>query len=129
MYRLRILVVEDLHDSADSMALLLDIWGCTPTVAYGGEKAIEIAPTLCPDVVILDLELPDISGFEVARQLRESPTTASSLLVAITGHGQAAVVQRCKDAGIDLHFLKPVDPEEIKKVLESRSQYLLACTG
>ena len=129
MYRLRILVVEDLHDSADSMALLLECWGCTPTVAYGGEKAIEIAPTLCPDVVILDLELPDISGLEVARQLRQSPTTASALLVAVTGHGQAGVVQRCQDAGIDLHFLKPVDLEELKTVLETRCQYLLACTS
>jgi CheY-like chemotaxis protein len=68
---------------------------------------------------LLDLGLPDISGFEVARQLRRSPTTASALLVAITGQGQATVVQRCKDAGIDVHLLKPVDPEEIKKVLNS----------
>jgi len=118
---LRILVVEDLHDIADSMSLLLDLWGYKTNVVYGGRQAIELAETLHPDVVFLDIELPDISGFEVARQLKQSSATASPLLVAITGCGQEDDVRRCKEAGIDLHFLKPVDPEEIKRVLTSRA--------
>jgi CheY-like chemotaxis protein len=117
MGRSRILVVEDYHDAAALMALLLEYWGYKPTVVYEGKKAIEVAPSLCPEVVFLDLGLPDMSGFEVARQLRRSPATASALIVAITGHGQTAVVQRCEAAGIDVHLLKPVDPEEIEKVL------------
>jgi CheY-like chemotaxis protein len=119
MYGLRILVVEVLHDMADSMGLLLELWGFMPTVVYEGKKAIEVAPTSCPDVVFLDLELPDISGFEIARQLRQSPATASAILVAVTGYGRAEDIPRCKEAGIDLHYLKPVEPEEIKKVLNS----------
>jgi CheY-like chemotaxis protein len=129
MDRLRILVVDDLSDGADSMAFLLEQWNHKLVVVNEGKKAIEIARTVCPDVVFLDLGLPDIPGFEVARQLRTSPTTASALLVAITGCGQAAAIQQCQEVGIDLHFLKPVDPEEIKKVLETWDEYLLSRTG
>ena len=129
MDRLRILVVDDLFDGADSMAFLLEQWNHRPVVVNKGKKAIEIARTLCPDVVFLDLGVPDISGFDVARQLRQSPETASALLVGITGCGQAAAIQRGKEVGFDLHFLKPVDPEEIKKVLEFWDEYLLSCTG
>jgi CheY-like chemotaxis protein len=101
------------------MAILLDFWGCNPTVVYEGRTAVELAPTLCPDVVFLDIGLPDVSGYEVARQLRQSPATASALIVAITGYGRAEDIRCCKEAGMDVHLLKPVDPEEIKKVLTS----------
>src|SRR5262249_25729248 len=124
MCRIRILLVEDLHDTADSLALLFEIWGYNPTVVYEGKKAIEVAPTLCPDVVFLDLEVPDVSSFDVVRQLRQSPTTASALFIAITGYGREDDIRRCKDVGIDLHFLKPVDPDDIKKVLISWEQSL-----
>jgi CheY-like chemotaxis protein len=120
MDRFCIIVVEDSPDAADSMALLLEYWGYKPTVVYEGKKAIEVAPLLCPDVVLVDLELPDVSGFEVARQLRQSPTTASAFLVAITGYRQPADGQCCGEAGIDLHLVKPADPLEIKSVVASR---------
>ncbi len=129
MDELRILVVEDQHDTADSTGLLLQFWGYKPTVVYDGKKAIDVAPTLCPDVVFLDIGLPDVNGYEVALRLRGMPELTKTLLVAITGYGRPADIQRCKEVGIDLHFLKPADPEEIKNVLESRGQYLLPCTG
>ena len=124
MHGLCILVVEDLPDAADSMSLLLEQWGYKPAVVYEGKQAIEIAPTLCLDIVLLDFDLPDISGFEVARQLRQSATTASSLLVAISRYGRKEDIRRCKEAGIDIHFFKPVDPQIIKKVLTSWEQSL-----
>jgi CheY-like chemotaxis protein len=84
------------------------------------------------DVVLLDIGLPRLDGYEVARRLRQLPGMAKALLVAITGYGHAADVQRCKEAGFDCHFLKPVDPGEIQKVLAKaeslgREQRQLAC--
>src|SRR5215831_15083407 len=99
MHGLCILVVEQLPDAADSMASLLEQWGYKPAVVYEGKQALEIASTLCLDVVFLDINLPDMSGFEVARQLRQSPTTASSLLVAISRYGRKEDIRRCKKAG------------------------------
>ena len=124
MQPLRILVVEDLHDTADSLAMLLELWGYQPTVVYEGKKAIEAASTLCPDVILLDIDLPDENGYNVARQLRQIPELAKTLLLAITGYRQESDAQRCRETGIDLHFLKPVDLEIIKKVLISMEQSL-----
>jgi two-component system CheB/CheR fusion protein len=114
---LRILVVEDLHDSANSMAILLKLWGYQSAIAYDGEFACELATTFRPDVVLLDIGLPGMDGYEVARQLRQLPGMATALLVAITGYGREADVQRGKEAGIYSHFLKPVDPDRLKQLL------------
>ena len=114
---LRILVVEDLHDSADSLALLLRLWGYEAAVAYDGPSALAMASAHSPDVVLLDIGLPGMDGCEVARQLRRLPGMNRALLFAITGYGQEADVQRCKEAGIHRHFLKPVDPAELQQVL------------
>jgi CheY-like chemotaxis protein len=119
---LRILVVDDTHDIADTMALLLQLWGYQTVAVYEGQQAVESATTFLPDVVLLDIGLPGIDGFEVARRLRRLPALAKTLLVAVTSYGRAADIQRGKEAGIDLHFLKPVDPNEIKKVLETATK-------
>ena len=114
---MRILVVEDLPDSANSMALLLDLWGYQSAIAYDGERACELAATAPADVVFLDIDLPGIDGYDVAHRLRRLPEMSTALLVAITGYGREADVQRCKEAGIDYHFLKPVDPAALQQLL------------
>jgi CheY-like chemotaxis protein len=114
---LRILVVEDLHDSADSMGLLLELWGYQAVITYEGADALAAASATPPDVVFLDIGLPGMDGCEMVRRLRQMPRMATALLVAITGYGRMADVQRCKEAGIDCHFLKPVDPTELKQLL------------
>ena len=114
---MRILVVEDLQDAANSMAILLKVWGYQSSVAYDGEFACELATTFRPDVVLLDIDLPGIDGCEVARRLRQLPEMAHTFLVAISGYGQQVDVERCKEAGIDRHFLKPVDPLELQQLL------------
>jgi CheY-like chemotaxis protein len=114
---LRILVVEDLRDSADSMALLLKLWGHESAAAYDGEHALATAAAFRPSVVLLDIELPGMDGCEVARRLRQSRETAAAVIVAITGYGQEADLRRYKEAAIDHHFLKPVDPVDLQELL------------
>jgi CheY-like chemotaxis protein len=132
MQPLRILVVEDLRDSAHSLALLVRLWGHEAVVTYDGAAALAAASAVPPDVVFLDIGLPGMDGCEVARQLRRLPGMAAALLVAITGYGQADDVRRCKEAGIDRHFLKPADPNELEKLLAraeelGRERRSLAC--
>jgi CheY-like chemotaxis protein len=129
---LRVLIVDDLHDSADSLAQLIRFWGHEPVVAYEASAALQEASATPPDVVLLDIGLPKMDGWELARRLRQLPGMAKALLVALTGYGQEADVQRCKEAGIDCHFLKPVDPDELKQLLDKaeklgHQQRQLAC--
>jgi two-component system CheB/CheR fusion protein len=122
MRELSILVVEDQAVVADSMVLLLEKLGYKPVVVYEGKHAIKMASTFRVDVVFLDIRLPDIDGFEVARQLRRMPEHSKTFVVAITGYGEEADIQRFEEVGIDLHLLKPVEPETIKQVLTSWEQ-------
>jgi CheY-like chemotaxis protein len=116
---LRVLVTDDVPDSADSMGMLLRLWGHEARVAYGGEEALEAAASERPDVVLLDIDLPDVPGLEVARRLRADPRTRDIRLVALTGFGQREDRRRTREAGFDEHLVKPVDPKELKKLLES----------
>ena len=110
----RILVVDDNRDAADSLAMLLQMDGHEVRVAYAGKQALEIAASgFVPDVAILDLGLPDIDGYELARQLRLDPKMQRATLVALTGWGQDEHKQRAREAGFDHHLTKPVDPDRL----------------
>jgi two-component system CheB/CheR fusion protein len=115
---LRILVVEDSADTAQTMQLLLRLWGRDCLVAGAGPAALEVAAAFGPDVVFLDIGLPGLNGYEVARRLRHHPATAAALLVAVTGYGQPRDVQLCWEAGFDCHLLKPVEPQALRGLLE-----------
>jgi CheY-like chemotaxis protein len=91
-------------------------------VAYSGQSALETAALYLPDVVLLDIGLPEIDGYEVARRLRQDPKTKHVLLIAVSGYGQGTDRERSRDAGFDAHMVKPVDPEEIQRILASRAQ-------
>jgi signal transduction histidine kinase len=115
--RRRILVVDDNRDAADSLAMLLGLEGHEVRVAYAGRDGIESAREFAPDTVILDLGLPDLSGYEVARALRQEVTLASTTLIALTGWGQDEHRRRAIDAGFDHHVTKPVDPDVLDRLL------------
>jgi CheY-like chemotaxis protein len=115
--KLRVLVVEDHADSAETLAVLLRLHGHEVDVAPDGPTALRIAAQNPPDVALLDIGLPGMDGFEVARRLQEQVAGKMPLLVAVTGYGQEEHRRRSKQAGIDLHLLKPVDPEELKQLL------------
>jgi CheY-like chemotaxis protein len=113
----RVLVVDDNQDAADSLAMLLGVRGEDVRIAYDGAKALEVEREFKPDVVLLDIGLPALSGYDVAERIREKRGD-KVLIVAITGWGQEKDLRRAEDAGIDHHFTKPVDFEALVALLE-----------
>jgi signal transduction histidine kinase len=116
----RILVVDDNRDAADSLALLLRLGGHEVGVAYSGEAALEVVRMTPPEVVLLDIGLPAMDGYEVARQLRVQHGS-QLLLVAISGYGQEEDRARSQEAGFDEHLVKPVDPNAVRALLAGRT--------
>lgn len=114
---LSILVVDNDPDSADSLALLLEHWNHRVCVAYDGAQAIEVFRRQLPSVVLLDIGLPDIDGYDVARRLKQEKHKA--LLVALTGYGNDGDRRTAAEAGFDRHFVKPVDLRDLEELLAS----------
>jgi CheY-like chemotaxis protein len=115
----RLLIVDDNRDAAESMAMLLQIWGHEVRCAYDGPSALEVSATYRPQVVILDIGLPGMDGYEVASRLRESPQAAQAVLIAVTGYGREEDRLRSRRAGFDHHMVKPVGPDALQKLLSS----------
>ncbi|MFO1431875.1 MAG: ATP-binding protein [Candidatus Competibacteraceae bacterium] len=113
----RILVVDDNVDVAESMAVLLELEGHQVRTVYTAHAALEAARTFRPDVVLLDIGLPGMDGYEVARRLRASPATRHVLLIALTGYGREEDRARSKAAGFDRHLVKPVEPEALNALI------------
>jgi signal transduction histidine kinase len=114
---LRILIVEDNPDTARSLQLLLRRFGHEVETAHTGPTGVSAASTWLPEVVLCDLGLPELDGYGVARALRESPTTCGTRLIALSGYGQEEDLRRSREAGFDLHLIKPVDPMELQQLL------------
>ncbi|MBI0329662.1 ATP-binding protein [Burkholderia plantarii] len=113
----RVLIVDDNADAADSLSILLGLQGHTVEVAYSAEDAIRRAETFCPQVALLDIGLPRMSGYELARTLRAMPQLAGTRLVAVTGYGQTDDVRTAREAGFDEHLVKPVEPSALERSL------------
>jgi CheY-like chemotaxis protein/two-component sensor histidine kinase len=118
---IRVLVVEDNRDAAETLQDLLKLAGCTVALAYSGPQALAIAPEFHPEVVLCDLGLPGMSGYEVGATLRQHPASARAQLIAVSGYGQAEDRERSRAAGFDLHLVKPVEPSELLRLLELRT--------
>jgi CheY-like chemotaxis protein len=114
---LRILIVDDNHDSADMLATLLTFSGHETYTANDGLTAVDRAANLEPDVIFMDIGLPELNGYEAARKIRERQSDKRPLLVALTGWGQDADRHRSEDAGFDAHVVKPVDDMVLAKLL------------
>jgi len=115
----RVLVVDDNVDSAESMAVLLRLYGHDVRLAHDGEAALEEARSFRPDVMFLDISLPKMDGYEVARRLRLEPAMGGLTLVAMTGYGQEEERRRTREAGFHSHLVKPVDFEMLQELLSS----------
>ena len=114
-------MVEDSADNSTALRLLLKRWGHEVVVAADGPAALSAATTFCPDVVLLDIGLPGMDGYEVASRLRALPGLGRALVVASTGFGRSEDVERCLRAGCDIHLLKPYDPPTLKRLLDHRA--------
>jgi CheY-like chemotaxis protein len=111
---LRVLIVEDSRDAAQSLALLIRSYSNhLVDIAFTGEEALQLADTFRPDVILLDIGLPKMNGFEVAERLRNKPETTNIVIIAITGHCQASDLEASAAAGINLHLAKPVELNEL----------------
>jgi len=115
--RCRVLVADDNNDAAESLGLLLNIDGHDVLLAHTGQDALDLASREQPDACILDIGMPGMSGYDVARELRAKDWGKDMLLVALTGWGQGSDVARAMDAGFDRHYTKPVDIAEIQRVI------------
>jgi signal transduction histidine kinase len=118
---LKVLVVDDNVDGAVSLGIVLRLWGHEVQVAHDGWKALEDACGRRFDVVVLDIGLPGLDGYEVARRLRKRTGWEKVFLIAMTGYGQNDDRRRSQEAGFDLHFVKPVDPAVLEKVLRDKA--------
>jgi PAS domain S-box-containing protein len=116
---LRILVVDDNHDSAESLAMLLTLGGHDVRTAHDGVAAVDAARTFRPRVVLMDIGMPRVNGYEAARTIREAPWGRDVILIALTGWGQDEDKRRTAEAGFDAHLTKPMDPHEFEAVLAS----------
>jgi CheY-like chemotaxis protein len=114
---LRIMIVDDNEDSANSLASLLQLDGHETETAYAPQTALERIPQFAPSLVLLDIGLPGMDGYEVARRLRVRPELASVRLIAVTGYGQAEDQQRARAAGFDDHLIKPVDLMRLRTII------------
>jgi CheY-like chemotaxis protein len=119
---LKVLIVEDSADCAYSSAKLLRLFGHDVEIALDGRQAIEAATLNKFDVVLLDIGLPEMDGYEVAQQLIKTQTDHPPLIIAVTGYGQESDRRRAAAAGIDLHLTKPISQNNLIKILRTFRQ-------
>jgi CheY-like chemotaxis protein len=117
----RILVVDDNEDAAEGLADYLRALGHQVRLAYDGATALDEARRHRPELVFLDIAMPRMDGYELARRLRAEQELSSCVLVALTGFGQESDRQLAREAGFDHHLVKPIDIEKVRKVLETRA--------
>jgi CheY-like chemotaxis protein len=113
----RVLVVDDNRDAADTLALLLELMGHVTRTAHDGVAALEAGAAFEPEIVLLDIGLPRMNGYEVCRKLREEAWGRGAFVVALTGWGQAEDQRNASEAGFDRHLVKPVEEDVLQKVL------------
>jgi CheY-like chemotaxis protein len=115
--RVRILLVEDYEDAAQSMAMLLKLHDYQVDIVRDGAQAIAAALLQRPDAILLDIGLPGVNGYQVASTLRQEASCKDTLIIAVSGYGQAEDQRRSREAGIDHHLLKPIDSEVLLELL------------
>jgi CheY-like chemotaxis protein len=114
---LRILVADDNADAADSLAMLLQADGHVVLTASDGKRAIEVAEAFRPEVILMDVAMPHVDGLDATREIRRHPWGAGIRIIALTAWGQETERRRTREAGMDAHLVKPVDPRALTAAL------------
>jgi len=122
--RLRVLIVDDNPDAADSLALLIGCWGFQPKTVYDAQAALAVATEFAPHCFVLDIAMPGMDGYELARQIRQRPELRSAKLVALTAFSSETHKSRLQEAGFDHYLTKPADPGELERLLFMLAQTL-----
>jgi CheY-like chemotaxis protein len=112
-----VLVVDDNVDAAVSTAMMLQIMGSETRTAHDGLEALEVAAEFRPDLILLDIGMPELNGYEAARRIREQPWGRVIALAAVTGWGQEDDRRRSQEAGFDYHLVKPIELAALQKLL------------
>jgi CheY-like chemotaxis protein len=115
----RVLIVDDDAEGREALRALLEVWGHQVEVAENGERGLELTLKARPDVVLLDLGMPDLDGYEVARRIRAAPGGDKPFIVALTGWGRVEDHRRARAAGFDTYILKPADVDHLQALLAS----------
>jgi CheY-like chemotaxis protein len=113
----RILIADDNLDAASSLGMLLEMMGHEVCVVHDGVKAVEGAVTFRPDIILLDIGMPQLNGYEACSRIREQPSNKGILIVALTGWSQDDKIQRLQQAGFDFHLIKPLEIAALEKLL------------
>lgn len=121
---LRVLVVDDNEDAANSLVVLLSMWGYDCRVSYNGMTALDTARDYQPDCLLLDINMPGMDGYTVARRIRQQPELGRVKLVALTAYSDGTHSRRIREAGFDHHVVKPADVEELQRLLQMLEQVL-----
>ncbi len=119
--RIQVLVVDDNEDAANMLAMAMQFYGYQTVVAFSGAEALGAVRDAMPQVAILDLGMPVMSGMELARHLRLKASGSDLLLIALTGWGQEQAGEAAKAAGFDCHFVKPADPAALSAAIEEET--------
>jgi CheY-like chemotaxis protein len=119
MNKRRVLIVEDNQDASEMYRILLELAGHEVLLAENGAAGLELLRSARPDIAFVDIGLPGMDGYEIARRFRAEPDSARVVLVALTGYGSSSDRDRTREAGFDLHLIKPVDPEALTSLLDS----------
>jgi len=122
----RVLVVDDHPDTAEVLSVLFQMLGHQTRCALRGRDALQLARELDPELILLDITLPDITGYEVIRALRADPRRPDRYIVAVTGHGRPSDISRAVRAGFDEHITKPIDVGKVRNVLGSTDAHFAA---
>jgi CheY-like chemotaxis protein len=115
----QVLVIEDNLDAARTLGTVLTLWGYRVQLAHTGPDGVKAAQASRPQIVLCDIGLPGMDGYEVARTLRATPDTRNARLIAITGYGREEDSRRAREAGFDVHLVKPVEPTTLRRRLAS----------
>jgi len=115
---LRILVVEDNKPAADILGMLLEYQGHEVAIAYDGLQALQMVHIRMPDLIFMDLSLPEMNGLTAAREIRKLSTSDGVVIVALSGHDDVDALNSCFDSGFDAHIAKPADPVDVQRLLE-----------
>lgn len=116
---LRVLVVDDNRDAVDGMIMLMELLGYSASASHSGAEALDLIPHYQPHVVLLDIDMPHMNGWETARRIRDLPDGRHIALIALTGHGNLRDKLKSQEAGFDHHLLKPVDTDVLERFLDA----------